>query len=70
MANELKLRRGRYEFYCSGKPDQYGHGIYGVWIFKDGKLIIHQSWNKMPNRSEAERMIDFFAKGEKNEIKG
>lgn len=65
MAKELKVFKGRYCFYCSGKPDEYGHGIYGVWILRDGRLIIHQTWKKMPNKQEANDMLDLFMKGDK-----
>lgn len=57
----LDITIGKYNFYCSGNGD---YGLYSVYISKEGKLVMHQSWNKMPTEEQARMYLEAMNKAE------
>ena len=58
---KIDLTIGEYRFFCSNPK---GCGRSSVYIFRNGKLIIHESWTKMPTEEEAKMYLEVF-NGEK-----
>lgn len=48
---KLDVSLGRYRMICLNLSRHYS-GIYGVYVFKDGTLMMHQSWGKKPTEQD------------------
>lgn len=57
----LDITIGKYNFYCSGNGD---YGLYSVYISKEGKFVMHQSWNEMPTEEQARTYLEAMNKKE------
>lgn len=60
----LDITIGKYNFYCSGNGD---YGMWSVYISKDGKFVMHQSWSRMPTEEEARMYLESLNKAEEKE---
>lgn len=58
----IDMTIGKYKLYCSGNADM---GMYGVYIYKEGKLIIHQSWAGEPTEAQAKFILEKLNGAEK-----
>ena len=56
---KLDVSLGRYRMIC---PNLSGHysGTYGVYVFKDGALMMHQAWGKKPTEQDLLDMMQRY----------
>jgi len=47
----MEVKTENYSAVSCDEPSEYS-GSYGVYIFENGKIIMHQSWKKIPTEED------------------